>query len=116
LDTPGPFAGFMIPLFAWLAGQENILKGKAVRLGMKKAMAKGRPIGRPVVVDSVDAGVVAQLRAEDTGAGAGLSLPPVILNLSFLRVSSVKNLGWGVVSYLDDAPQQTLRTLQADSG
>ena len=34
LDTTGPFAGFLIPLFAWLARQESIRKGKAVKLGM----------------------------------------------------------------------------------
>lgn len=64
LDTTGPFAGFLIPLFAWLARQESIRKGKAVKLGMDKARAKGKAIGRPVVVDSVDSGLVIQLRAE----------------------------------------------------
>jgi DNA invertase Pin-like site-specific DNA recombinase len=64
LDTTGPFSGFLIPLFAWLARQESIRKGKAVRLGMDKARAKGKAIGRPVVVDRVDAGLVVQLRAE----------------------------------------------------
>lgn len=51
LYTTGPFAGFLIPLFAWLARQESLRKGRAVRLGMEKARAKGQPIGRPVVVD-----------------------------------------------------------------
>jgi DNA invertase Pin-like site-specific DNA recombinase len=64
LDTTGPFAGFLIPLFAWLARQESIRKGKAVRLGMDKARAKGKTIGRPVVVDRVDAALVVQLRQE----------------------------------------------------
>jgi DNA invertase Pin-like site-specific DNA recombinase len=64
LDTTGPFSGFLIPLFAWLARQESIRKGKAVKLGMDKARAKGKAIGRPVVVDKVDAALVAQLRAE----------------------------------------------------
>ena len=64
LDTTGPFAGFLIPLFAWLARQESIRKGKSVKLGMDKARAKGKAIGRPVVVDKVDAGLVARLRAE----------------------------------------------------
>ena len=64
LDTTGPFAGFLIPLFAWLARQESIRKGKAVRLGMYKARAKGKAIGRPVVVDKVDATLVVQLRKE----------------------------------------------------
>ena len=62
LDTTGPFAGFLIPLFAWLARQESIRKGKAVRLGMEKARVKGKAIGRPVVVDKVDAELVVQLR------------------------------------------------------
>jgi DNA invertase Pin-like site-specific DNA recombinase len=62
LDTTGPFAGFLIPLFAWLARQESIRKGKAVKLGMEKASAKGKPIGRPVVVDKVDADLVARIR------------------------------------------------------
>ena len=63
LDTTGPFAEFMIPLFAWLARQESVRKDKAVKLGIEKAIAKGRPIGRPVVVDSVDAELVVRLRA-----------------------------------------------------
>jgi DNA invertase Pin-like site-specific DNA recombinase len=64
LDTTGPFAGFLIPLFAWLARQESIRKGKAVKLGMEKARAKGKAIGRPAVVDKVDAALVVQLRKE----------------------------------------------------
>ena len=64
LDTTGPFAGFLIPLFAWLARQESIRKGKAVKLGMEKARAEGRNVGRPVVVDKVDADLVAQLRSK----------------------------------------------------
>ncbi len=64
LDTTGPFAGFLIPLFAWLAHQESLRKGKAVKLGMDKARANGKPIGRPVVVDMVDANLVVQLRHE----------------------------------------------------
>jgi DNA invertase Pin-like site-specific DNA recombinase len=64
LDTTGPFSGFLIPLFAWLARQESIRKGKAVKLGMDKARAKGKAIGRPVVVDRVDAGLVVQLRQD----------------------------------------------------
>ncbi len=62
LDTTGPFAGFLIPLFAWLARQESVKKGNAVRLGMDKARAKGKPIGRPTVVDNVDAGFVVAKR------------------------------------------------------
>lgn len=49
LDTSGPFAGFLIPLFAWLARQESLRKGRAVKLGMEKAKAKGAHIGRPKV-------------------------------------------------------------------
>ena len=64
LDTTGPFAGFLIPLFAWLARQESIRKGKAVRLGMEKAKAEGKNVGRPVVVDRVDADFVVRLRSE----------------------------------------------------
>jgi DNA invertase Pin-like site-specific DNA recombinase len=64
LDTTGSFAGFLIPLFAWLARQESIRKGKAVKLGMDKARAKGKAIGWPVVVDRVDAALVVQLRQE----------------------------------------------------
>lgn len=64
LDTTGPFAGFLIPLFAWLARQDSIRKGKAVRLGMEKARAKGKQIGRPVVVDYIDKKLVLRLRGE----------------------------------------------------
>ena len=64
LDTTGPFAGFLIPLFAWLARQESIKKGQAVKLGMEKARAQGKSVGRPVVVDKVDALLVARLRAD----------------------------------------------------
>ncbi|MGD0511242.1 MAG: recombinase family protein [Candidatus Micrarchaeaceae archaeon] len=49
LDTSGPFAGFLIPLFAWLARQESLRKGRAVKLGMEKARTKGSQIGRPKV-------------------------------------------------------------------
>ena len=62
LDTTGPFAGFLIPLFAWLARQESVRKGNAVRLGMDKARAKGKAIGRPVVVDKIDGIFVTELR------------------------------------------------------
>jgi putative DNA-invertase from lambdoid prophage Rac len=51
LDTTGPFAGFLIPLFAWLAHQESLRKGRAVKLGMEKARARGHRIGRPRVTD-----------------------------------------------------------------
>lgn len=64
LDNTGPFAGFLIPLFAWLARQESIRKGKAVRLGMEKAKAAGKAMGRPAVVDKVDGELVVRLRAE----------------------------------------------------
>ena len=49
LDTSGSFAGFLIPLFAWLARQESLRKGRAVKLGMEKARAHGIHIGRPPV-------------------------------------------------------------------
>jgi len=64
LDTTGPFAGFLIPLFAWLARQESIRKGKAVKLGMEKAKAQGKAVGRPSVVGKVDAELVARLKAQ----------------------------------------------------
>lgn len=64
LDTTGPFAGFLIPLFAWLARQESVRKGKAVRLGMEKAKSKGKHVGRPIVRDRVDAQLVKALRAQ----------------------------------------------------
>lgn len=62
LDTTGPFAGFLIPLFAWLARQESVRKGNAVRLGMEKARGQGKPVGRPVVVEAIDAGLIVRLR------------------------------------------------------
>lgn len=64
LDTTGPFAGFLIPLFAWLARQDSIRKGKAVRLGMEKARAKGKAVGRPVVVGYIDRELVLKLRSQ----------------------------------------------------
>ncbi len=62
LDTTGPFAGFLIPLFAWLARQESLRKGKAVKLGMEKARGQGRSVGRPSVTDTLDVDLVANLR------------------------------------------------------
>ena len=62
LDTTGPFAGFLIPLFAWLARQDSIRKGKAVKLGMEKAKARGKAVGRPAVADKVDTELVMRLR------------------------------------------------------
>ena len=64
LDTTGPFAGFLIPLFAWLARQESLRKGRAVRLGMERARAEGKAVGRPVVVDRVDSVLVHHLRKQ----------------------------------------------------
>ena len=61
MDTSGPIAGFLIPLFDWLARQESVRKGKVVRLGMERARAKGKPIGRAVVVDEADAELVVEL-------------------------------------------------------
>ena len=78
LDTTGPFSGFLIPLFAWMARQESVRKGKAVRLGMEKARAKGKVIGRPVVADSVDSELVARLRDEGKSwREVALAHPPV---------------------------------------
>jgi putative DNA-invertase from lambdoid prophage Rac len=70
LDTSGPFAGFLIPLFAWLARQESLRKGRAVRLGMEKAKANGKRIGRPRVTsrrgfDQKYGDVIERLRAGD---------------------------------------------------
>lgn len=62
LDTTGPFAGFLIPLFAWLARQDSLKKGEPVKLGMDKARSKGKPIGRPIVVDRLDTELVVSLR------------------------------------------------------
>lgn len=64
LDTTDPFAGFLIPLFAWLARQDSIRKGKAVPLGMEKAKANGKQVGRPVLVDYIDKELVLRLRGE----------------------------------------------------
>jgi len=63
LDTNGPFAGFLIPLFAWLAHQESVRKGKAVQLGMAKARAAGKNIGRPEVSKKLDVSLIVQMRA-----------------------------------------------------
>jgi DNA invertase Pin-like site-specific DNA recombinase len=86
LDTTGPFSGFLIPLFAWLARQESIRKGKAVRLGMDKARAKGRHIGRPVVVDWVDANLVVQLRNEGKSWREIAEAHPLVRSSSGKRV------------------------------
>ncbi|MFC1919616.1 recombinase family protein [Chloroflexota bacterium] len=42
LDTTGPFAGFLIPLFAWMARQESIRKGKSVKLVWRKLEPEAR--------------------------------------------------------------------------
>ena len=62
LDTTGPFAGFLIPLFAWLARQDSLRKGRAVKLGMEKAKAHGARLGRPRVAEQVDGNLVRALR------------------------------------------------------
>ena len=49
LDTTGPFAELLVPLFEWLARHE-------------KTRAQGKPVGRPMVVDKVDTGLVIRLR------------------------------------------------------
>jgi DNA invertase Pin-like site-specific DNA recombinase len=86
LDTTGPFAGFLIPLFAWLARQESIRKGKAVKLGMEKARAKGNPIGRPVVVDKVDTELVVHLRAQGQSWREIAEIHPLVKAASGRRV------------------------------
>ena len=60
----GVAADMATPIFFWLARQERIRKGKSVKLGMDKAQAKGKPIGRPVVVNIVEANLAVQLRQE----------------------------------------------------
>ncbi len=84
LDTTGPFAGFLIPLFAWLAHQESLRKGKAVKLGMEKAKAEGKNVGRPVVMDKVDAELVVQLRTQ------GLSWREIAEAYPVVRVGIMK--------------------------
>lgn len=64
LDTTGPFAGFLIPLFAWLAHQESVRKGRAVKLGMGKARAAGKNVGRPEVAKKLAISLIAQMRSE----------------------------------------------------
>ena len=65
LDTTnGPFAGVLIPLFAWLARQESVRKGKAVRLGMAKAQAQGQQVGRPSVLDKLDRELIVHMRQQ----------------------------------------------------
>jgi DNA invertase Pin-like site-specific DNA recombinase len=86
LDTTGPFSGFLIALFAWLARQDSIRKGKAVRLGMVKARAKGKAIGRPVVVDRVDAGLVVRLRQDGRSWREIAKAHPVVKSASGKRV------------------------------
>jgi len=87
LDTTGPFAGFLIPLFAWLARQESVRKGRAVKLGMEKARAKGKPIGRPVVVDRVDAKLVVELRTEGKSWREIAEAHPAVKSSSGRKVS-----------------------------
>ena len=65
LDTPTPFAGILIPMFAWMARQESVRKGQAVRLGMEKARSAGVHIGRPTVQDKLNRDLVVRLREED---------------------------------------------------
>ena len=86
LDTTGPFAGFLIPLFAWLSRQESIRKGKAVKLGMDKARARGKAIGRPVVVDKVDAKLVVQLRNEGRSWREIAEAHPLVKSASGRRI------------------------------
>ena len=87
LDTTGPFAGFLIPLFAWLAHQESLRKGKAVRLGMEKAKARGKAVGRPVVVDKLDAGLVIRLRGQGRSWREITEAPPPVKSSSGRKVN-----------------------------
>ena len=86
LDTTGPFAGFLIPLFAWLARQESVKKGKAVKLGKEKSKAKGKPIGRPGVVDSVDTELVVRLRSDGKSWAQIAEVHPQVKSASGKRI------------------------------
>lgn len=86
LDTTGPFAGFLIPLFAWLARQESLRKGRAVRLGMAKARNHGRTIGRPTMVDKVDRELVIHMRRQGASWAQIVDAHPVIRSASGKKV------------------------------
>ncbi len=73
LDSDGPLAEFMAPLFAWLARQDSIKKGERVKLGMAKARELGKAIGRPTVANRVDTALVVRLR-EDGASWHEISL------------------------------------------
>ena len=92
LDTTGPFAGFLIPLFAWLARQESIRKGRAVRLGMEKAKASGKHVGRPVVVDKVDTELVLRLREQGSRWREITENHPPVKSASGRKVSPASGL------------------------
>lgn len=80
LDTSGPWAAILIPLFAWLAHEDSVNKGKAVRLGLEKAPAKGNAVGRTIVTSLVHTHLVATLRAEGKSWGEiARAHPPVKL-------------------------------------
>jgi DNA invertase Pin-like site-specific DNA recombinase len=64
LDTSTPFAGVLLPLFAWLARQESVRKGNAVRLGLEKARAQGKTLGRPALGERLDVALMVRLRTE----------------------------------------------------
>ena len=81
-----PFARILIPLFAWLARQESIRKGKAVRLGMEKAKARGKAMGRPVVVDKVDAELVVRMRRQGASWSQVAEAHPPVKSSSGKRV------------------------------
>ena len=42
LDTTGPFAGFLIPLFAWLARQESVRTGEGSTAGDGEGQDQGQ--------------------------------------------------------------------------
>lgn len=62
LDTTGPYAELFVPFFAWFARQDSLRKSRSVKLGMEKARAQGKALGRPEVVSQVDGNLVRTLR------------------------------------------------------
>jgi hypothetical protein len=62
------------------------MNGKAVRLGMDKARAKGKAIGRPMVVDRVDAALVVQLRQDGKSWREIAEAHPVVKSASGKRI------------------------------
>jgi putative DNA-invertase from lambdoid prophage Rac len=98
LDTSGPFAGFLIPLFAWLARQESLRKGRAVRLGMEKAKANGKRIGRPRVTSR--RGFEQKLKETVESLKAG--------NISRRKAAKQLNIGYATLKRLLDGNNQVV--------